>query len=68
MLQNCTFDFRVHPKIGSADLPVGCPVGLLTHRFLPQQLPNNPRRGLQRRINLRLIFAAGFGNLRLSAA
>jgi hypothetical protein len=37
-------------------------------RAIPQQLPNNPRRSLQRRIDLRLIFPAGLGNLRLAAA
>jgi hypothetical protein len=33
-----------------------------------QQLPNNSRNRLERRVNLGLILAAGFGNLRLAAA
>ena len=36
--------------------------------FLGQQFPNNLRRGLERRIDLRLVFAAGLGDLGLAAA
>jgi len=37
-------------------------------RRLLQQLPGNSRRGLQRRVNLRLVLAAGFGDLGFPAA
>ena len=41
----------------------------LTHRrCLSQQLPDNPRRCLERRVDLGLVLAAGFGDLRLAAA
>ena len=68
---------RNHPSTASRgqagvfrESPLRCTVPIKTRVMsqLSQQFPNQPRGGLKRGINLRLLFAAGFGNLRLAAA